>query len=196
MGFAFFRHDNSERMCCILKIMATPKTMSEAEAIRTARGGGNSIGKALYGGKDITLKLMYLESREVILTLHYQSAPLLRWLGVKPNGPETQKIRMIVEGTRCTASYAEDPVRTEEVEADEDAVQNTEFPDDKIIATAKRPALRMVRRQIGKIATAEVDSMRSFYRPYYIAFYGEMKMGERVRYLPIAADGFRVDRAL
>ena len=71
------------------------------------------------------------------------------------------------------------------------------FPsDDKIIATAQRPALRMVRRQVGKVATAELDSMRSFYRPYYIAFYGELKMGERVRYLPIPADGFRVDRAL
>ena len=170
--------------------------MSEAEAVRIARGGGNSIGKVMYGGKDITLKLMYLESREVILTLHYQAAPLLRWLGIQPKGPESQKIRMIVEGTRCTASYAEDPVKLVEVDADEDAVQKTEFPDERIIATAKRPALRMVRRQIGKIATSELDSMRSFYRPYYIAFYGELKMGERVRYLPIAADGFRVDRAL
>ena len=180
-----------------MKISATPKTMSEAEAIQKARGGGNSIGKAMYGNKDITLKLMYLENREVILTLHYQPAPLLRWFGIKPRGPETQKIRMIVEGTRCTASYAEDPIRTVEIEVDDDeAVQQTEFSDEKIIATAKRPALRMVRRQVGKVATAELDSMRSFYRPYYIAFYGELKMGERVRYLPIPADGFRVDRAL
>ncbi|MBQ1742871.1 MAG: hypothetical protein II045_07260, partial [Oscillospiraceae bacterium] len=96
-----------------------------------------------------------------------------------------------------TASYAEDPIRTVEIEVDDDeAVQKTEFSDEKIIATAKRPALRMVRRQVGKVATAELDSMRSFYRPYYIAFYGELKMGERVRYLPIPADGFRVDRAL
>ena len=43
-----------------MKISATPKTMSEAEAIQKARGGGNSIGKAMYGNKDITLKLMYL----------------------------------------------------------------------------------------------------------------------------------------
>ncbi|MEA4994203.1 MAG: hypothetical protein VB060_10310, partial [Oscillibacter sp.] len=60
-----------------MKITATPKTMSEAEALRVARGGGNVFGKVMYGGKDITLKLMYLESREVILNLHYQPAPLM-----------------------------------------------------------------------------------------------------------------------
>ena len=178
-----------------MKITATPKTMSPEEAIRLARGGGNALGKAMYGNKTITLKLMYLESREVILQLHYRPAPLLRWLHIQPKGPEGQKIRMIVEGTRCTGSYAEDPIQTETVEVeDEGCVQNTEYPDDKIIAAAKR--LRMVRRQIGRVATSEVVSMRSIYRPYYIAFYGELKMGERVRYLPIAADGFRVDRAL
>ena len=66
---------------------------------------------------------------------------------------------------------------------------------EKIIQTAKRPALRMVRRQIGKTATAEVHSVRSVYRPYYVAFYGEMKMGTKVRYLPIPADGFMIERA-
>ncbi len=53
-----------------------------------------------------------------------------------------------------------------------------------------------MRRQIGKVAFAELDSMRSIYRPYYIAFFGEMKMGERVRYIPIAADGNQVSRVL
>ncbi len=181
-----------------MKITATPKTMSEAEALRVARGGGNVIGKALYGGKDITLKLMYLESREVILDLHYQPAPLMRWLGKgAASGPAVQKIRMIVEGTRCTASYAEDALKTCEIDVkDENALQKTEYSDEKIFAAAKRPALRMVRRQIGRVATAELNSIRSIYRPYYIAFYGEVKMGERVRYLPIAADGNKVDRAL
>lgn len=180
-----------------MRITATPKTMSPEEAIRKARGGGNALGRAMYGNKSITLKLMYLESREVILQLNYQPAPLLRWLHIQPKGPESQRIRMVVEGTRCTGSYAEDPIETETVEVeDEGCVQNTEFPDEKIIAAAKRPALRMVRRQIGRVATADVVSMRSVYRPYYIAFYGELKMGERVRYLPIAADGFRVDRTI
>ena len=178
-----------------MKITATVKTMTPAQAMEKARGGGNSLGKVMYGSRDITLRLMYLENKEVILKLNYQPAPLMRWLGKTPPGPESQLIRMIVEGTRCTASYAENELITEEIEVDEEEIQRTEFPEEKIIQTAKRPALRLVRRQIGRIATAEVHSIRSVYRPYYVAFYGELKMGTRVRYLPIAADGFMVERA-
>lgn len=170
--------------------------MNEENAMKIARGGGNIIGKALYGKGKITLKLMYLESREVILDLYYQPTPLMRWLLKKeePNRP-SQKIRMMVEGTRCGASYAGEDLSTCEIEVeDSDSVQNTEYSNEKIIQAAKRLALRMVRRQIGKIATAEVSSMRSVYRPYYIAFYGDMKLGEKVRYLSIAADGSRVER--
>ncbi|MCR5369546.1 MAG: hypothetical protein K6E83_02420 [Clostridium sp.] len=178
-------------------VTATPKTMTDAEALRTARQGGNVFGKALYGGGEITLKLMYLESREVILDLYYQPAPIMKILGKgeKPDKP-SQKIRMIVEGTRCTASYSEDPIETREIDIKEEMLQKTEFPDDKIIAAAKRHALRMVRRQIGRVAVAEVNSMRSIFRPYYVAFYGKYEMGKRIRYLPIEADGHKVERVL
>ena len=91
-----------------MKITATVKTMTPGEAMQKARGGGNALGKAMYGGKDINLRLMYLENFEIILKLNYQPAPLMRWLGIKPKGPESQLIRMIVEGTRCTASYHDD----------------------------------------------------------------------------------------
>ena len=67
---------------------------------------------------------------------------------------------------------------------------------DKIVAAAKRHALRMVRRQIGRVAVAEVNSMRSIFRPYYVAFYGKYEMGKRIRYLPIEADGHKVERVL
>ena len=37
---------------------------------------------------------------------------------------------------------------------------------------------------------------RPFYRPYYVAFYGEMKMGKKVRYIAIEADGYKTDSSL
>ena len=180
-----------------MQIEVTPITMSEEEAMKVARGGGNIIGKAMFGKKDINLQLWYLENREVIFNLEYQPAPLMRWLGKTSSKRPSQKIRMVVEGTRCTASYAGEPINTREIEIeDSEAIQKTTYSDEEIIQTAKRMAVRMVRRQIGQVPKAEVYQMRSFYRPYYIAFYGELKMGERVRYLPIPADGNRVERAL
>jgi len=181
-----------------MKITATPITMTTEEAMKKARQGGNVFGKALYGGGEITLKLIYLESREVIINMDYQPAPLIKWLGLSEKFKKpSQKIRMMVEGTRCTASYAEDPVKTEEIEIEkEEMIQKTEFSDDKIFDAAKRAAQRMVRRQIGKIAYCTLDSMRSIYRPYYVAFYGKYEMGARIRYLPIEADGNRVQKSL
>ena len=181
-----------------MKITATPITMTVDEAMKKARAGGNVFGKALYGGGEITLKLIYLESREVIMRLDYQPAPLIRWLGLSEKFKKpSQKIRLMVEGTRCTASYAEEEVKTVEIEVEkEESIQKTEFSDEKIFDAAKRAALRMVRRQIGKVAYAELVSMRSIYRPYYVAFYGKYEMGARIRYLPIEADGNRVQKSL
>lgn len=180
-----------------MKITATPITMTPEEAMKEARKGGNIFGKALYGNGEISLRLIYLESREVILDLYYQPAPLMRWLGKEkdPDKPN-KKIRMVVEGTRGGASYAGEPIKTCEIEVDDKAIQKTEFSDDKIVQSASRLAQRMVRRQIGKVVIARLHAMRSIYRPYYVAFYGKMEMGQKVRYQAIAADGNRIERAL
>lgn len=61
--------------------------------MKVARGGGNIIGKAMFGKKDITLQLWYLENREVIFNLDYQPAPLMRWLGKTGSKRPSQKIR-------------------------------------------------------------------------------------------------------
>lgn len=180
-----------------MQLTVTPISVTKEQAMETARKGGNIVGRVLYGKKDITMKLMYLESREVILNLNYRPAPLMRWLRKKETELPSQKIRIIVEGTRCTPSYSGEPIVTREIEIEEsESIQKTEFSDKEIIQVAKRMSTRMVRRQIGKVPMVELSTMRSIYRPYWVAFYGELKMGERVRYLPIPADGNRVERAL
>lgn len=95
-------------------------------------------------------------------------------------GGNSQKICMIVEGTRCTASYHEQPLPLYEADLDPDMCQDSTFDKEKIIAQAKRVAMRIMRRHSGHIITSmEVASYRPFYRPYYVAFYGEMEMGKR-----------------
>lgn len=180
-----------------MKVLATKKTMTEKEAVQKARGGGNVFGKALYGSKDIHLRLMYLESIEITFRAHYKPPILSRLFSREYTPDMSQKICMIVEGTRCTASYNERPLQLISMNLPEDDVQKCAFPEEKIIETAKRVAKRIMRRQAGKIVTTwDVESYRPFVRPYYVAFYGEPKMGERIRYLPIEADGFKVERSL
>ena len=48
-----------------MKIQVVPKTMAEEEAMEVAEKRGNFLGRLLLGKKKITLKLMYIESKEI-----------------------------------------------------------------------------------------------------------------------------------
>lgn len=179
-----------------MQINCLPKTMSEEQALKVAMGGGNFIGKALYGKQDITLKLMYLESREIIFEMTFLDAPLIHLFKRHKNiAPGKQKFRTMIEGTRCAASYLPEPLETQTKEVDEEQIQNSTFTDEKLIRSGKYLCRRLVRRQLGKTVTTEVAEMTTIYRPFYIAFYGAVELGAKVRYLPIAADGNNVVRA-
>jgi len=78
----------------------------------------------------------------------------------------------------------------------EEDIQFSEFTDEQVIGKGKDMCRRMVRRQVGSYITMDVISMESVYRPYYIAFYGELVEGTKVRYLPIQADGNEVKRTI
>lgn len=171
--------------------------MTNSEAFVKARGG-NLIGKAMYGGGKITMKQLYLQSFEVVFDAYFKPGLVERFFTRKGQmGGNSQKICMIVEGTRCTASYHEQPLPLYEADLDPDMCQDSTFDKEKIIAQAKRVAMRIMRRHSGHIITSmEVASYRPFYRPYYVAFYGEMEMGKKVRYIAIEADGYKTDSSL
>lgn len=177
--------------------LITQKTMTDSEAFVKARGGGNLVGKALYGGGKITMREMYLQSFEIVFDAYYRPGIFQRLSPKKKLNGGSQKICMIVEGTRCSASYVEKPLKLYEAELDRDDCQDSSYSRDKVIAQAKRVAMRIMRRHSGRVITSmEVASFRPFYRPYYVAFYGEMEMGKKVRYIAIEADGYKTDSSL
>lgn len=181
-----------------MDVLITQKKMTDSEVFVKARGGGNLIGKAMYGGGKITMKQLYLQSFEVVFDAYFKPGLVERFFTRKGQmGGNSQKICMIVEGTRCTASYHEQPLPLYEADLDPDMCQDSTFDKEKIIAQAKRVAMRIMRRHSGHIITSmEVASYRPFYRPYYVAFYGEMEMGKKVRYIAIEADGYKTDSSL
>jgi hypothetical protein len=178
-----------------MKIKCFPKLMSEEQAIKIARGGGNMLGKALYGKKNVNMKLMYLESRYIVYDMTY-STNLISNLFNKKGEVKKQKIRAMVEGTRCTASYLPDGINVEIKEVNEEQIQFSSFTDEQLIGKGKDMCRRMVRRQVGSYITMEVEKMERVYRPFYIAFYGDLVEGSKVRYLPIPADGNEVKRTI
>ena len=54
-----------------MDVLITQKKMTDSEAFVKARGGGNLIGKAMYGGGKITMKQLYLQSFEVVFDAYF-----------------------------------------------------------------------------------------------------------------------------
>ena len=119
-----------------MDVLITQKKMTDSEAFVKARGGGNLIGKAMYGGGKITMKQLYLQSFEVVFDAYFKPGLVERFFTRKGQmGGNSQKICMIVEGTRCTASYHEQPLPLYEADLDPDMCQDSTFDKEKIIAT-------------------------------------------------------------
>ena len=88
-----------------MDVLITQKKMTDSEAFVKARGGGNLIGKAMYGGGKITMKQLYLQSFEVVFDAYFKPGLVERFFTRKGQmGGNSQKICMIVEGTRCNGS--------------------------------------------------------------------------------------------
>ena len=180
-----------------MDVLITQKKMTDSEAFVKARGGGNLIGKAMYGGGKITMKQLYLQSFEVVFDAI--SSPAL-WSAFSPARPDGRQLAEDLHDRRGHALHGElsraaAPALRSRPRSRH--VQDSTFDKEKIIAQAKRVAMRIMRRHSGHIITSmEVASYRPFYRPYYVAFYGEMEMGKKVRYIAIEADGYKTDNSL
>ena len=176
-------------------IHALPIVMSKSEALRIASGEKNPIVRAMARNKKINLRLMYLEHRYIIYEMTYHDSFLNRMIQ-KESVEEKQKIRIIVDTTTCSASYTSDPIYTEEIEVDDLSIQASYYEDQRLEDKGAMLAKRMTRRRVGKNISIRTVKSMTFYRPYYIAIYGEMIEGTKARYLPIAADGHEVNTTL
>ena len=177
-------------------IKALPVKMSKDEALKIASGHKNPVVKAMARGKKINLRIMYLENRYNIYEMTYHATPLAKLFKGDSVEEQKQKIRIIVDTTTCSASYTSDPLYFEEIEVDEDSLQASYYDDQRLEDTGAFLAKRMTRRRIGKQISIELLSSEVFYRPYYIAIYGEMIEGTKARYLPIAADGHEINTTI
>lgn len=171
-----------------MTIECFPVKMTEEEAVCIARGGKNPISRALFGKKEVHLRLMYLESRYIIYEMTYKDNFLVKMFRKKEK-EDKQNIRVMVEATTCTAAYVEDDIYTEIKDVEENDIQATYYEDQRLVTCGANMARRMVRRHSGRNLTIKPVEERKVYRPFYIAIYGEMIEGRKARYMPIAADG-------
>ena len=178
-----------------MKLRSFPVKMSEESAWKISKKNVNFLTRFWLGkNPEIELRRVFIENRLITFTITREPSLADRILRKKPT-PGKSKIRVIANGSTCGVSYYDGAgLEIVEVEVDEDEAQRSDFPDDALITRGNALARRILRRRVGGNVSLGVENVESVYRPYYVAFYGKVVRGEKVRYLPIAADGCKVHR--
>ncbi|MGL5314259.1 MAG: hypothetical protein ACRC92_13505 [Peptostreptococcaceae bacterium] len=171
-----------------MKIDSYVKVMSENEAKEIANKRGNALGRILLKNNPIKqIKVLYIENK--IITLNMVHEPNIISKNIFKANRKKQKITFIADGSTGSVAYYDSGPNIEHINADEDNIQFSVYKDDELIDKSKKLARRIVRRKIGGDVSLEIESIKSIFRPFHIAFYGDLEEGKKVRYLPIAADG-------
>lgn len=172
-----------------------PLTLGPDSARDMAEKKGNLLGRLLLRGRSVhEVRLHFVEYRileyEVVHTPNFIART---FFGDREN--RRQRCRVIANGTTGGVAWAEElPEELVEVSAPEENVQPCSMSEEKLEARGRKLVLRVLRRRIGGYPDITLVNSRSIYRPFYVALYGEPVEGTKIRYLPIAADGWRMHR--
>ena len=165
--------------------------MSREEAKSKAEKKDDWLWNIVFFNRPLTeMRLIYFEY--LLLELETTSSPSpVQRLTKREMLPVKKQLQVLVNGTSGgVALVVDDDLDMIEMEFDEDIeFQNTNLTDEDVISKAKKLAHKVTHRTMGGMHEARVISYESVYRPFWVAFYGEVKEGNKVRYITIAADG-------
>lgn len=177
-----------------MMVSCTPIVLDRVELEKKLQKHGFlNFGRFLTGGRPVTkIELKYVE----YLILDYEMK-LGKGLGAFLKGgskqPETQRIRMIGNGSTGNVSFLEiiPPLETRDVP--ESIMQSKDFGPDDMKQNAKHIGITVCRKLTGKICREiELTKVSSIYRPFWAVYYGESREDGKVLCRPYAADGFTI----
>ncbi len=171
-----------------MKINSFNIMITEDEAKNMAKKRMSVFGRLLVrGAGSLHMKTIFIENKIITLEVTNVPPPFARWFAKKE--PHKSKIQIIANGSTCGVSYYDrSGLNLAELDVDEEQLQRSAFPDHQLILRANALARRILRRRVGGNVTLETLSVESVFRPYHVAFFGELIEGVRVRYMPIPAD--------
>jgi hypothetical protein len=180
-----------------VKITSSRLSMTETVAHEIGRKKGGILGR-LFVREDMTrLSLLYFPFS--IIDFYYEKMEGLwnrMFMRNNNEGHYRRKIAIICDKTTGSTALAEAVPVLETVEVPEDHIQPALFKMDDLLQSAQNLAFRVLRKHVLGAQNIIDFSSIQLYRPYYVAYYGEYVEGNKVRYLPVAADGFGTKRAL
>ena len=110
-------------------------------------------------------------------------------------GPKEKiNVGIIVSATGGHAAVYNELPKLSEVKPSRNQLCDATIDKEKILAKAKKEMENFVIKRIKVIPRLVKTDVTFFYRPYWATYYGEVKKGNKVYYLPLQADGFKIGR--
>lgn len=160
----------------------------EAESMASDKGG--VLWNTVFSGKNLTqMKRHFIEFKLMTFEATYQPTWIERYLKHKT---ETRKqlITMLANGSTGSVAWVDSlPEIVTMYNVDDEDIQLSDQDDNRMISRGKKIATQVIHRHVGGVPSLELVEIESVFRPYWIAFYGEVVQGNKVRYKPISADG-------
>lgn len=143
---------------------------------------------------EIVMKTIFIENR--LMTFDIIRKPSVAdKIFRKGSSERGSKIQMIGNGSTCGVAYYDSRgVEAVELDVPEESVQYSDFSDKDFTLRGNVLVRKILRRRVGGSVSLEISDIKSIYRPYHIAFFGQPEEGAKVFYIPIAADDCMVKR--
>lgn len=162
-------------------LLSTARLMSKYEAQKLAEEKGGLLGKILIRKALTSVELLYFPFYLVTMQTGYK----LRSFKL----PES--IKVVVDGStgKCALVKTEPQLQPLPESAEK---MEEQFSTQEVIRYAANHANRYLIRVRKNAAFFKNEQVTTFYRPYWVAFYGDRKTEKKVWYLPFAADGYAI----
>lgn len=171
--------------------------IDKQEAAKLAESRDKWLRKIFFGGKSLSeVRLHFVECK--LITYEVAHHPnFLEKMIFRKSQKKTQKITMLADGTTGSVAWVDSmPGMVTRDNVTEDQVQYADKDDEYIVRKGQSVALKVVHRHVGGIPEIKMITIDSVFRPYWIAFFGEIIEGNKVHYCPIPADGCGTHRAI
>lgn len=171
-----------------IRLFAIKVNKDQAEKIAQAKGG--LLWRTVFSRNKLSeISQHYIEFKLITYKAIFRTNFIQRLIFRKIKD-RNQTITMLANGSTGTAAWVDSMPEIDTLKAvDEKSVQLSDKDDEYLIRKGRKVALRVMHRFIGGIPELEVLRIESVFRPYWVAYYGEMIEGNKVRYIPIPADG-------
>lgn len=173
-----------------MDIKSFPVKINEVEARKIALEKGGMFWRMVFSKLPVTEIRDHFIEFKLITFMATHKPSLVERLLFKKSEIKKQKVTMLADGSTGSISWVESmPEAVIMKGIDELKVQKSDKENDYLVSRGRRIATQVLHRHVGGVPELEVVSIETVYRPYWIAFYGDVIEGKRVRYKPIPADG-------